>query len=195
MTSDSRLTTARQYGSRPVRPDILDYVGAAAVEVVRPAVEPKTTAVGIRELARNVSAVVADVVRTGRPAIVTKHGAPFAAIIPIDRGEGTVLAAASEFLEDMAASDASAGRMRSSRDVFAELARFAETLGQTAHRGPAPGAGRHPGPRDHADRAAHSADVRFHGASAAPGASLGRGQAGRSGGPYPVAEAIPGSLP
>jgi prevent-host-death family protein len=41
--------------------------------------------VGIRGLARNVSAVVAEVARTGRPTILTKHGRPVAAIVPIPR--------------------------------------------------------------------------------------------------------------
>jgi prevent-host-death family protein len=39
--------------------------------------------VGIRELAANVSAVVADVAKSGRPAVVTKHGEPIAALVAI----------------------------------------------------------------------------------------------------------------
>jgi prevent-host-death family protein len=41
------------------------------------------TSLGIRELAARVSAVVADVAKTGRPAVVTKHGEPVAALIAI----------------------------------------------------------------------------------------------------------------
>ncbi len=41
------------------------------------------TTVGIRALARNVSGVVTEVAETGRPTIVTKHGVPVAAVVPI----------------------------------------------------------------------------------------------------------------
>lgn len=41
------------------------------------------TSVGIRQLAASVSAVVADVANSGRPAVVTKHGAPIAAVVSI----------------------------------------------------------------------------------------------------------------
>jgi prevent-host-death family protein len=41
------------------------------------------TSVGIRELAANVSGVVAGVASSGLPAVVTKHGEPVAALIPI----------------------------------------------------------------------------------------------------------------
>jgi prevent-host-death family protein len=41
------------------------------------------TSLGIRELAASVSAVVADVARSGRPAVVTKHGEPVAALVAI----------------------------------------------------------------------------------------------------------------
>jgi prevent-host-death family protein len=40
--------------------------------------------VGIRELAANVSAVVAEVTTSGQPKIVTKHGAPVAALVSIE---------------------------------------------------------------------------------------------------------------
>jgi prevent-host-death family protein len=43
----------------------------------------ETTSVGIRALARNVSRVVAEVAQSGRPTIVTRHGEPVAALIPI----------------------------------------------------------------------------------------------------------------
>ena len=80
--------------------------------------------VSIRELSRNASGVVDEVARSGRPAIVTKHGAPIAAVVPIDEGEleDMVLARASEYLADMgAAKDVAAGRTRSAADVFDEL--------------------------------------------------------------------------
>lgn len=81
--------------------------------------------VSIRELSRNASGVVDDVARTGRPALVTKHGAPVAALVPIDESEleDMVLARVPEYLADMTAADAdlAAGRTRSATDVFDEL--------------------------------------------------------------------------
>lgn len=81
--------------------------------------------VSIRELSRNASSVVEEVTRTGRPALVTKHGAPVAAVIPLDAVEleDFVLAKASQFLEDLqvAEQDIAAGRTRSLSDALAEL--------------------------------------------------------------------------
>lgn len=81
--------------------------------------------VSIRELSRNTSAVVDEVARTGRPALVTKHGAPVVAVVPIDEGdlEDMVLARAPEYLADMTAADEdlAAGRSRAATDVFEEL--------------------------------------------------------------------------
>jgi prevent-host-death family protein len=78
--------------------------------------------VTIRDLARNASRVVADVARTGRPALVTKHGRPVAAVVPIDESEleDMVLARAPEYLAAMTAADddLAAGRTRSAADVF-----------------------------------------------------------------------------
>ncbi len=81
--------------------------------------------VSIRELSRNASGVVDEVAKSGRPAIVTKHGAPVAAVVPIDEGEleDMVLARAPQYLADMAGADGelAAGTTRSAADVFAEL--------------------------------------------------------------------------
>ena len=81
--------------------------------------------VSIRELSRNASGVVAEVSASGRPAVVTKHGAPVAAVIPIDAGEleDFVLANAPRYLADMNAAEADrrAGRTRNAADVFADL--------------------------------------------------------------------------
>ena len=41
--------------------------------------------VSIRELSRNPSAVVDEVVRSGRPALVTRNGKPVAALVRIDQ--------------------------------------------------------------------------------------------------------------
>ncbi|HEU0317332.1 MAG TPA: type II toxin-antitoxin system prevent-host-death family antitoxin [Solirubrobacteraceae bacterium] len=88
------------------------------------------TQVGIRGLARNVSAVVAEVAASGRPAVVTKHGAPLVAIVPIEPGDSadTVLARARFHLEELAEADRSSGRRRSAAEVFAELGRLAEAM-------------------------------------------------------------------
>jgi prevent-host-death family protein len=81
--------------------------------------------VSIRDLSRNTSSVVADVTRTGRPALITKHGAPVVAVIPIDPAdlEDVVLATAEEYLADMAAAerDLRAGRTTSGGELLAEL--------------------------------------------------------------------------
>ncbi len=81
--------------------------------------------VSIRELSRNASGVVSDVASSGRPAVVTKHGTPVAALVPINAGdlEDFVLATAPQYLADMTAADEDlrAGRTRNAADVFAEL--------------------------------------------------------------------------
>lgn len=81
--------------------------------------------VSIRELSRNASNVVDKVARTGRPALVTRHGAPVVAVVPIDETEleDLVLAKAPEYLADMVAADEAmaAGRTRPADTVFDEL--------------------------------------------------------------------------
>ncbi|MGH9066252.1 MAG: type II toxin-antitoxin system Phd/YefM family antitoxin [Acidimicrobiales bacterium] len=64
--------------------------------------------VGIRELANNTSAVVDEVARSGRPALVTRHGKPVAAVVPVDEEEllDWVLANAPEYVRSMAETDA-----------------------------------------------------------------------------------------
>lgn len=79
----------------------------------------------IRELARNASRVVDDVSRTKRPALVTKRGAPVAAVVPLDAEdvEDLVLARAPEILEDLAAGEAdiAAARTVALREALAQL--------------------------------------------------------------------------
>lgn len=79
----------------------------------------------IRELARNASRVVEDVSRTKRPALVTKHGTPVAAVVPLgaEEVEDLVLARAPAILEDLAAGEAdiAAGATVSLHDALAEL--------------------------------------------------------------------------
>lgn len=83
------------------------------------------SSVSIRELSRNASGVIEEVSRTGRPAVVTKHGAPVAAVVPLDAGEleDFVLAKAPEYLEDLevAEQDIAAGNTRSLGDLLVEL--------------------------------------------------------------------------
>jgi prevent-host-death family protein len=138
MRSDGRLGGVPQYHEDWTigRPALLAPVegnariGTTTIDLGLGEPPDERPSVGIRELARNVSGVVADVVRNGRPVVVTKHGAPFAAIVPLQRGEETVLAQAAQHLEEMAAGDLRAGRTRSSAEVFAELARLAGALAQ-----------------------------------------------------------------
>jgi prevent-host-death family protein len=39
---------------------------------------------GVRELSRTLSGVINDVATSGQPAIVTRHGVPIAALVPIE---------------------------------------------------------------------------------------------------------------
>lgn len=82
--------------------------------------------VSIRDLANNASAVVDEVATSGRPAVVTKHGKPVAAVVPIDQEalEDWVLANAPEFVANMAEADveiAKGVRGKPLGEVLAEL--------------------------------------------------------------------------
>ena len=57
--------------------------------------------VGVRELSRHVSRLVADVESTRAPVVVTRHGRPIALIVPVDAAalEDYVLATAPEFVQ------------------------------------------------------------------------------------------------
>ena len=80
--------------------------------------------VSIRELANNASGVIASVADTGRPTVITKHGRPVAAVVPIDQEdlEDFVLANAPEFVagRHQADADFAAGRTRSLDKVLAD---------------------------------------------------------------------------
>lgn len=82
--------------------------------------------VSIRDLSNNASAVIDEVATSGRPAVVTKHGRPVAAVVPIDQEalEDWVLASAPELVAAMAEADAeltSGQRGRSLGEVLDEL--------------------------------------------------------------------------
>lgn len=81
----------------------------------------------IRDLGRRPSQVVDEVVRTGRPAIITRHGRPVTAMVAIDPDEleDFVLSHAPEFVRSTRAADADlrAGRTRPAHEVFADIER------------------------------------------------------------------------
>jgi prevent-host-death family protein len=81
--------------------------------------------ISIRDLGRRPSQVIDEVVRTGRPAIVTRHGRPVTALVALDPDEleDYVLAHAPEFVRATRAADADlrSGRARRAAEVLAEL--------------------------------------------------------------------------
>ena len=85
------------------------------------------TTVSIRDLGRRPSQVVDEVIRTGRPAIITRHGRPATAVVALDSDEleDYVLAHAPEFARSMREADADlrAGRARPATEVLAEIER------------------------------------------------------------------------
>jgi prevent-host-death family protein len=117
-----------EIGRRPTVEDgSLDVSRAALVDEPVP-----VNTVGIRELARHVSSVVADVIESGQPTVVTKHGAAVAVIVPIRPGAvgDHSLSRAIECLESIAHDDLEAGA-----PTFADqLARLAEALKEAEPR-------------------------------------------------------------
>lgn len=83
------------------------------------------TTISIRDLGRRPSQVVDEVIRTGRPAIITRRGRPVTVMLAIDPDEleDFVLAHAPEFVRSRRAADADlrAGRTRPVDEVFAEI--------------------------------------------------------------------------
>jgi prevent-host-death family protein len=83
--------------------------------------------ISIRDLGRRPSQVIDEVIRTGRPAIVTRHGRPVTAMVALDPDEleDYVLANTPEFVRATRAADADvrAGRARPAAEVFAEIER------------------------------------------------------------------------
>ena len=82
--------------------------------------------VGVRDLGQRASAVVADVEKTGRPTLVTRHGRPVAVLLPVNEDDfyDYVLAQAPEYVHDMREADAAIERGELGKpldDVLAEL--------------------------------------------------------------------------
>jgi prevent-host-death family protein len=81
--------------------------------------------VGIRELGRNPSRVIAHLAEFGEPVIITDRGRPVAVITPIDETEveDFILTHAKEFIADRKTADLGLpiGRTHSLPDVLAEL--------------------------------------------------------------------------
>ena len=81
--------------------------------------------VSIRDPARRSSQVVDNVTKSGRPAIITRHGKPVGALIAIDPDEleDFVLANAPEYAKSVRDADAelAKGRTRTLSDVIDEL--------------------------------------------------------------------------
>lgn len=84
------------------------------------------TTIGIGELASSAGSVIDEVVRTGRPTLVTRHGRTIAALVAVDDEAllDHVLATAPEYIRSMtdAETDIARGeRGRSLETVLAEL--------------------------------------------------------------------------
>lgn len=82
--------------------------------------------IGIRELANHTSAVVDEVSRTGRPALVTRNGRPVAVLAAIDEEEllDHVLANAPEYVRSMRKAETEIARGKRGRnleDVLSDL--------------------------------------------------------------------------
>lgn len=63
--------------------------------------------IGVRELARNASAIINELDETKEPALITRRGRPVAYMLPVDseQFEDFVLANAPEFVKGMADAD------------------------------------------------------------------------------------------
>jgi prevent-host-death family protein len=83
------------------------------------------TKVGIRDLGRNPSRVIEELIEAGEPVIVTHRGRPVAVLTPIDEAEveGFILTNAEEFVRNRALADAdlAVGRTRALNDLVDEL--------------------------------------------------------------------------
>jgi len=97
--------------------------------------------IGVREFSSKVSRYIGQVEQTGEPLILTNHGRPIVAMMPLDadRLHALTVAAAPRLLADLAQADAAlvAGQSRSMDELIAELDEQDEqpdTPGETAER-------------------------------------------------------------
>ena len=81
---------------------------------IRPSRKERITVplLGIRAFSRRVSREIESVIETGEPLVLTKHGRPVAAVVPIDENslEDFVIAHAPEFTAAMKAADVELAR-------------------------------------------------------------------------------------
>ena len=94
--------------------------------------------VSIRELQRNAGGVLKDVASSGRPALITSHGKPVAAVVPLNETdlEDWVLATAAEFVASRRQADAelAAGETTSLDEFLAEEPAGSKTRTASASR-------------------------------------------------------------
>jgi prevent-host-death family protein len=97
--------------------------------------------IGIREFARKVSQHVDGVVRSGEPVVLTRHGRPVAALIPLNAEgfEDFVLAHVPEFTAGMIAAkgEVARGETRPLDEVLEEIDREEEAAIEASPEGPA----------------------------------------------------------
>jgi prevent-host-death family protein len=96
------------------------------------------TTIGIRDLANNTIAVVEEVARTGRPALVTRRGRPVASLVAREEDDWLdhVLANVPEDVRSMSAAEAELTRGQKGRplaEVVAELDAGERTLPRRSH--------------------------------------------------------------
>lgn len=80
--------------------------------------------IGIRALARQAGQIVDEVASSGRPALITRHGKPVAALVPIDEAEleDWILAHSPEFVRGMQEANAEIARGMAGRSLEVVLA-------------------------------------------------------------------------
>jgi prevent-host-death family protein len=97
---------------------------------------------GIREFSKNISGFIEHVETSGEPAVVTRHGKPVVAIIPLNAEgfEDFVLSHLPEFAAGMRAANAELirGETRPLADVIADIERDEAAADEDADRETAP---------------------------------------------------------
>lgn len=93
--------------------------------------------IGIRALQRETREIFDELERDGEPVVITHHGRPVAALIPIDReqAEALVLAAAPRFRESRRAKDETGGEART-RPIEEVVSELGENMANELHSEP-----------------------------------------------------------